>query len=300
MKKHKLQPLGFEEGIYFNMPDSDYHADPAISRSGIVDLLLHPHVYWMGSSMNPDKIPFTSDAMEFGTQKHTLLLEPEKFAEKYRVTGVHGWDGTKKIAITYNRWMDIKTSVERIMDVPYTRQLFTNGYPEVSIFVREPESGLMMRIRVDYLLTFCAVDFKTIATLNPNKMGWAIADHGYDIQDQMYNSVLAIAKEKLRKGEIKVYGLDDDAWIKKFMAEDVTEFRFVYQLSTKPYIARVERMSADVKKNAAMCMIDALCKYDESIKAHGTEMWPACEDKTFERDLGDLPASVRYRGLNLD
>jgi len=298
--KHKIQPVGFEEGIYFDMPESKYHSDPAISRSGIVDLLLHPYAYWLNSPLNPDKEFERSDAMDAGTQKHMLLLEPDKFLDKYRVTGVHAWDGTKKTSITHGQWQHVKASVDRIRKVPYTNQLFSNGFPEVSFFVREPTTGIMMRIRVDYLLPFVAVDYKTIKTLHPKKMGWEIAEHGYDIQDQMYNWVIQLAKEKLRKGTIKIYGLNDTAWIKKFMDEDVTEFRFVYQLSTKPYIVRVERMDADVKKNAAMCIIDALEIYDNNITKYGVEEWPACEENTFERGLGDLPQTVQRRGLNLN
>ena len=33
-------------GIYFNMPEQEYHADPSLSTSGIKLLLQDPEEYW--------------------------------------------------------------------------------------------------------------------------------------------------------------------------------------------------------------------------------------------------------------
>ena len=41
-------------GIYFGMPDSEYHADPSLSNSGIKSLLVSALDFWTESPINPD------------------------------------------------------------------------------------------------------------------------------------------------------------------------------------------------------------------------------------------------------
>jgi hypothetical protein len=43
------------DGIYLNLPEDDYHADPALSASGIKKLLQSPADYWFTSVHNPDR-----------------------------------------------------------------------------------------------------------------------------------------------------------------------------------------------------------------------------------------------------
>jgi hypothetical protein len=41
------------DGIYLNLPEDDYHADPALSASGIKKLLQSPADYWVHQRSQP-------------------------------------------------------------------------------------------------------------------------------------------------------------------------------------------------------------------------------------------------------
>lgn len=76
-----------QNGIYFGLPFKDYLADPALSVSGIKQLLVSPLTYWVNSPMNPNREePKPTPAMEFGSALHKLILEGQQaFSKAYAV-----------------------------------------------------------------------------------------------------------------------------------------------------------------------------------------------------------------------
>lgn len=75
-----------EPGIYFDLPEKEYHADQSLSKSGITTLLDGPEQFWYESWMNPDRPEEEArDHIERGNLWHCRILEPEKFNERYVV-----------------------------------------------------------------------------------------------------------------------------------------------------------------------------------------------------------------------
>ena len=144
-----FQPKGRKPGVYLSIPNDDYHADPAISSTGIKQLLRSPAEYWWNSPLNihRESEPETP-AKKFGQAYHTMILEPQKF--HYEV--LKGQKSTTKAGCLgeeeYERIVDMAESINR---VPEHAQLFKNGYPEVSVFWRDEETGLMCKVRFDYM-----------------------------------------------------------------------------------------------------------------------------------------------------
>ena len=76
----------YPEGIYFGMPEDEYHKIPYFSRSACEEMIFDPsgEEYWYNSPMNPNRPEqVETEAMRLGTAIHTKLLEPEKFDELY-------------------------------------------------------------------------------------------------------------------------------------------------------------------------------------------------------------------------
>lgn len=69
-------------GVYFTMPEDEYHADPSFSSSGVKDMLVSPLDYWMRSWMNPAKEIKDSPAMRLGSVYHKLILEGDEAMER--------------------------------------------------------------------------------------------------------------------------------------------------------------------------------------------------------------------------
>lgn len=75
-------------GVYFNMPDTRYHADPALGSGDVRDLKTCAMYYWQHSAMNPlrDADTDTPDLL-FGRALHKIVLEGRTaFEAAYAVT----------------------------------------------------------------------------------------------------------------------------------------------------------------------------------------------------------------------
>jgi len=64
---------------YDGMPDHAYHASAGISKHGLDAIARSPLDYVMGKLHPRSSTP----AMALGTALHTLLLEPERFADQF-------------------------------------------------------------------------------------------------------------------------------------------------------------------------------------------------------------------------
>ena len=67
--------MKFEPGIYFGLPEDAYHSVPALSNSGIRNLLISPLDFWARSWMSPDYEPEETEFMRKGSAYHRRVLE---------------------------------------------------------------------------------------------------------------------------------------------------------------------------------------------------------------------------------
>src|SRR5690349_5803745 len=73
-------------GIYFGMPEEEYHADRSLSASGIKDIHVTPLTFWMRSGFNENRLDDSSEPKERGKAFHARLLEgPEAFKARYAI-----------------------------------------------------------------------------------------------------------------------------------------------------------------------------------------------------------------------
>lgn len=72
-------------GIYHDMPEAEYHADPSLGSSSLKRLLISPLEYWTYSPWNPRRPdPKATMSQEVGTALHTrMLLGRETFYQRY-------------------------------------------------------------------------------------------------------------------------------------------------------------------------------------------------------------------------
>lgn len=75
----------FRPGVYFSMPEDQYHATPALSASGIKNLLISPLDYWHNCPwLNPDYKHTEADHFAFGHGADTFICEGEDaFNERF-------------------------------------------------------------------------------------------------------------------------------------------------------------------------------------------------------------------------
>ena len=63
------------DGVYFGLPEGDYHADRALGSTDIKNLVMGPEIYWANTPMNPLYEPKETKATLRGDAYHKLILE---------------------------------------------------------------------------------------------------------------------------------------------------------------------------------------------------------------------------------
>lgn len=296
MKKYK-QPSGFAPGIYLDMPNDAYQDDPALSRSGMVDILDDPHIFWVKSSMNQNrKKKKITDPMKMGMWAELLLLEKDNFHKQYKVSGTDF--KSKRQVIPRYQWDEVNESVRRVRSVPEADAYFRNGIPQVSIFWVDPVSGMRLRIRIDYLRIFGGIDYKRIKAIHGNALGWIITDHGYDMQDRLYRTGIAVAKEGLRTGKMKIFGEYDKTWFSNFCRDQRSLFTFCFQQSMAPFPFVIQSLDDEILQQSQVMIDDAIGIYKHHIEKYGANEWPAGRVMPEPFSIYHLPKRFFARGAH--
>jgi len=183
--------------------------------------------------------------MEIGTAIHTALLEPERFKADYvllrdvtdRRSSAYK-EATKahpaSNVLTDSEADFVSGMQEAVYANKYARSaLVQEGCTEASIFVNDPITGVLVRIRFDLLTESGeAYDLKKCQDARPDVFSRSIYNYGYHIQSAFYQDVYEwatgkplacfkiIAVEERLPHSVMVYRLDDTA-----IAEGRREYR---------------------------------------------------------------------------
>lgn len=287
------------QGIYFNMPNEVYHADLSLSNSGMGKLLKSPVHYWHDSPMNPDREPLDTKALREGRILHTLLLEPEKFHREWEIkpnvksTTVAGMVGEG----VYN---DLIKAVKSLRSDKIIASLFKFGYPEVSLFWIDEDTGVPCRMRTDYLSLNIAADLKGTANLDTYNLGYSIADYGYHRQDAFYLHGLAQVKKLIQNDTAIIKDCPNDEWLQEFVKRWHNKFVFVFQEKKAPFVTRAESLCDRTREQGMLSVQKAIYAYKYNYELYGTAPWPSgFEGRVGLLQLDDLPQRITFENNNL-
>lgn len=173
-----------------------------------------------------------------------------------------------------------------VLDDPYARYALSDGEAEASFIVPDPETGVLLKARMDYLLPSATVDLKTFSNSRGKPIDKAIHEaiyyEGYHVQCVFYHQVREIARRLLAAGEIAVHGEVPASWAKEFLAHDQHAFAFVFIESAEPFELLVKQLKraeapgagANVYWRDAEIKIDNLkTQYAQCLKKYGDSPW---------------------------
>lgn len=190
-----------------------------------------------------------------------------------------------------------------LADDPFARILLADGVPEVSFFVRDPATGVMLKARMDWVKPAATVDLKTFSNSRGKPTDKVVFDaihyEGYYVQCVFYHQVRELARQQLASGEIRTHGNVPEAWLKGFLECDRHVFGFVFIESSEPFDLRIVQLTQtetlggqrNVYWNAAALFIeDKVQLYSECRERFGTEPWrePAHPRVLQDTDLPNL------------
>jgi len=241
-------------GIYFELAEDEYHADPALGSTDLRRLMASGPDYWWHSSLNPTPPPAkTMPAIEYGKALHKLVLEGRQMFEAnyvQRPPDLAKLDAKTKAELAPNGQTVLATddydailfSAAQIASNPGLVTAFEGGQPEVSIFWHARlDDGYIVpcKARWDYLKVRGIGDLKSIRNIYGKPFGEAcirsITDYRYDIQAAHY---------LIGRGELAhfvqaglVHGDHDPAWLERVAQSPSYAFQWVfYQAQGAPIV----------------------------------------------------------------
>ena len=268
-----------EDGLY-TVEESTYHADRgSLSCSG-AKLLLPPSCP-AKFRQRMDNPPPAKRHFEFGHLVHLLVLgigvpTVEIDADNYRTKAAQeqrdaaraegkipvlvGADANDEFGAELAKAQAMADSVRAH---PEAGELFRRGHPEKSLYWTDPETGVRLRARADWLTLInerlTCVDLKTGVTANPTELVRPFWKFGYHVQASWYRRLL-----------IEI-GLHHDP-----------DFVFVTVEKEPPYLVTVVRYDSAAMAEGERLGRAAIDTYVECMR---TGVWPSYVDQAVEIGL---------------
>lgn len=247
-------------------PAEVYHASAGLSYSGLKQFAKTPAHFL--AYLDSDRAE--TGAQRLGTLAHMAILERERFERTVQVIDGHRGTNAVKAAIAEaeangkyvckpQEYEDARRMADAVYKSPLIAKLLSGGQAEQSIRWRDPETGVLLRCRPDYLRKDgVVVDVKTYEDLSEESVQRQIAKMKYHWQSAFY---LAGVNQTL-KLETKM-------------------FAHVF-IDTKAFVARVvvlDDPSITLAENEIRPLINA---YAESLKANN---WPGYPEEILTTGL---------------
>ena len=238
------EPFKARPGLFLDLPNETYHADPAIGSSGF-KLLAKSPAHYFAAYLDPERPPRKeTPAFKIGKAWHTAVFEPGDFDNRYTVMpegldrrtkeGKALWAeiiASGKTPLSAGEIADLKAMGRAANAHPATRVLFTQGgLCEASIFWQDPDHGVLCKIRPDYMVPPCQqfpngliIDGKSAEDASPEgfaratwnwEMFYQAAHYSDGFQRHFETSkppkFLWLAQEKERPYATAIYAASDD------------------------------------------------------------------------------------------
>lgn len=190
-------------GIYYDMPNVEYHADPAIGSTSVKQISVSPaNLYF-----NPFK---GSKSAHIGSAVHAAILEPDVFERDYHqlADGLDRRSPEYKAAV-FEHGADfvlVGSEVETVnrmvesarMNPEFLDYMRSPGHSEVSMFAKCDVTGLNLKCRFDRLSESYPypLDVKSCKDATERGFSQAFGKWHYHIQAAFYLHVLRLATGK--------------------------------------------------------------------------------------------------------
>lgn len=178
----------------YDMPNEEYHKYQGVSKSGLDKIARSPAHY---KYCEPKA---STRGMEMGTAIHTAVLEPIRFDKEYCITeattrnikaykdakAIHG----SELTLTAQEGKKVLNMRESVHGNLEAMQFLASGKAEVSGICIDPETGITIRARFDWLTDDgVVVDLKKTQDVRPAKFSKSVNDYRYHVQQAMYSFV---------------------------------------------------------------------------------------------------------------
>lgn len=228
-----------------HMSEDEYHAHPALSSTGMKNLLRSAKYFRMQRSMNKSKPEFDEGhaihALILGVGAPIVEIPDRLLSGEYRsISSKDAKEWKAKAESEGNtvlkpaQYARVTRAAESVLANPKARRLLERpGFSEASLFATDPVTGVDVRCRFDRLsieesspVGLDPLDVKSTPDVSLRKVERAIVDLGYDVQAFAYRYVLSL-----------LLGVD---------VTDIPPMTFIFTEKEPPFDVRVVRLADPV------------------------------------------------------
>lgn len=207
-----------------------------------------------------------------------------------RIASAHGAKHAGRILLAPWLIQKIEIAAAMIEKHPQLGKAFSGGYPQVSVFWTDEESGVPCKARFDYLKRAAIVDLKTFENVHemPIKRAIArsIANYKYHIQARFYLDAVQEARKLISAGA--VHGEVEQPFLDAIVGNDEHKFMFLFQQKGPAPIAQGWLLPEMTLGAARVDIEDAKRVFKENWDHYGADPWlDRSEVQTF--DPTDFP-----------
>lgn len=225
-------------GLYDDVPEADYHADPvaaemgrSLSVSGAKKLLppsTPARFQWEREHGQPTRVAFdhghAAHTLVLGVGKPFVTVEADDWrtkAAREQADEARAQGATPLLAKDAER---VHAMVDALRAHELASAVLSNGKPEQSMFWLDERTGVCRRGRIDWLRPNAIVDYKTttLGGADPERFAKTAADFGYHMQAAWYTDgcealglgrlpFVFVVQEKEPPYLVSVVQLDDEA-----------------------------------------------------------------------------------------
>ena len=263
------------EGVVPNMPESAYHAHPALSSSGARKLLASPAKFHYAQTAPEEH----QDYFDIGSAAHAKVLgvglpieviDADNWRKKATTDQRDAAYAAGRIPLLKADAERVDLMAEAILANRIARSLLEKGTPEVSGFWTDERTGVDCRCRWDLQPpegVRAWTDYKTTQNADPRAFAASAARYGYDVQAAWY-----------------LWGARELG-----MADRTSAFLFLVQEKEPPYLVSTVQLDAQAmrigeEKARVALRIYAECAesgrwpgYPEEIVQVGLPVWAVRE-----------------------
>ncbi|NMO00858.1 hypothetical protein HH308_06480 [Gordonia sp. TBRC 11910] len=193
-----LPDSAFKPGVYAGVTDADYHGDlGSLSSSGARNLL-HPSTpddYRRALVTREEKkaldVGHIIHSMILGVGMDVLVVDAKDWrTDKAKALKQEAYD-SGRVPMLKKEMAPRQAAADAMLTDPVAGPLLEEGQPELSIWLEDPETGVMLRARPDWSRLDTdrpyILDVKTTdKTARPSAFGAHAAKYGYHCQQPFY------------------------------------------------------------------------------------------------------------------
>lgn len=271
----------FTPGLHENLSNENYHRSAPIGSTGLKRILQSPAHFRYPPKRNSTR------NMEIGTAIHCQILEPERFKTDYRIVECDARtsalykaackDFDKERVLTsaeYENVLGMQKGVKRNRSCQELVE--AEGRYELSLFTKDPVSGLHVKVRYDKLTNAgMPIDLKKTQKADKETFRRTIHNYGYHISAAFYM----------------------DCWEWQF-GETLDVMRWLAVEEQSPHAAMRYRPDADALMIGRAMYREALEIYDRCLQ---NDEWPIYDDQEDEEiGLPNYAVSNYEEGLEVN